>query len=135
MVLYLRAADPNGYAIPDVWACKTRYIRQIDPHLLICLKSGDSPTILLTEPDKPPTELRDRWKVVEKMLMVTQYAFSGDYTGWFTYRCIVSTPEQYLVVKAIEKGVLEVAKYDAGKLICTKYTFVILSKVVQMTGL
>jgi len=28
--------------------------------------SGDSPTIPLTEADKPPAELRDRWKVVEK---------------------------------------------------------------------
>lgn len=44
-------------------------------------QSGDSPTIPLTEVDEPPTELRDRWKVVEKMAMVTQYAFSGDYTG------------------------------------------------------
>jgi len=58
--------------------------------------SGDSPTIPLCEVNEPPTELRERWKLVEKMAMVTQYAFSGDYT-----------------VEAIEKSVEEVAKYDA----------------------
>ncbi|RDB28140.1 von Willebrand factor A domain-containing protein 8 [Hypsizygus marmoreus] len=58
--------------------------------------SGDGPDIPLVEADKPPTELRDRWKVVEKMAMIPQYAFAGDYT-----------------VEAIEKGVNEVGKYDA----------------------
>ncbi|KAI0943485.1 hypothetical protein AcW1_002637 [Taiwanofungus camphoratus] len=58
--------------------------------------SGDSPEIPLVVPDKLPTELRDRWKVVEKMEMVSQYAFAGDYT-----------------VEAIEKAVNEVAKFDA----------------------
>ncbi|KAF7986115.1 hypothetical protein HWV62_41553 [Athelia sp. TMB] len=58
--------------------------------------SGESPTIPLCEANEPPAELRDRWKIVEKMSMVTQYAFSGDYT-----------------VEAIEKSVQEVAKYDA----------------------
>ncbi|EIW79654.1 hypothetical protein CONPUDRAFT_137936 [Coniophora puteana RWD-64-598 SS2] len=58
--------------------------------------SGDEPTIPLVETDKPPSSLKDRWKVIEKMDMVTQYAFSGDYT-----------------VEAIRKGVEEVAKFDA----------------------
>lgn len=44
-------------------------------------KSGDSPTIPLVEADHPPTEVHERWKVVEKMEMVTQYTFAGDYTG------------------------------------------------------
>ncbi|KAF5384151.1 hypothetical protein D9615_003188 [Tricholomella constricta] len=58
--------------------------------------SGDGPDIPLVLADKPPTELRDRWKVVEKMAMIPQYAFAGDYT-----------------VEAIEHGVNEVGKYDA----------------------
>jgi len=58
--------------------------------------SGDEPTIPLVDTDKPPSSLKDRWKVIEKMDMVTQYAFSGDYT-----------------VEAIRKGVEEVAKFDA----------------------
>ncbi|KAG6885080.1 hypothetical protein C0993_006041 [Termitomyces sp. T159_Od127] len=60
--------------------------------------SGEAPDIPLVLLDKPPTELRDRCKVVEKMYMIPQYAFAGDYT-----------------VEAIEKGVTEVAKYDAGR--------------------
>jgi len=58
--------------------------------------SGDGPDIPLVEVDKPPTELKDRWKVTEKMFMVPQYAFAGDFT-----------------IEAIVKGVTEVAKYDA----------------------
>lgn len=45
------------------------------------LKSGDGPDIPLVEADSPPPEVKDRWKVVEKMNMIPQYAFSGDYTG------------------------------------------------------
>ncbi|KAG6898082.1 hypothetical protein C0992_006002 [Termitomyces sp. T32_za158] len=59
--------------------------------------SGEAPDIPLVLVDKPPTELRDRCKVVEKMYMIPQYAFAGDYT-----------------VEAIEKGVTEVGNYDAG---------------------
>ena len=44
-------------------------------------QSGDSPMIPLVEADHPPTEVRDRWKVVEKMEMITQYTFAGDYTS------------------------------------------------------
>jgi hypothetical protein len=44
-------------------------------------QSGDGPDILLTEEGKPLTELKDRWKVTEKMLMIPQYAFAGDFTG------------------------------------------------------
>ncbi|KZT28299.1 hypothetical protein NEOLEDRAFT_1129681 [Neolentinus lepideus HHB14362 ss-1] len=58
--------------------------------------SGDSPVIPLVESDKPPKEMHERWKVVQKMDMTTQYSFAGDYT-----------------VEAIEKSVLEVGKFDA----------------------
>ncbi|KAF7366325.1 von Willebrand factor A domain-containing protein 8 [Mycena sanguinolenta] len=62
--------------------------------------SEDSPgmgaDIPLVEASKPPTEMKDRWKVVEKMLMIPQYAFAGDYT-----------------VEAIEKGVKDVGAFDA----------------------
>jgi hypothetical protein len=44
-----------------------------------------------------PLELKDRVKVVEKMDMIPQYTFAGDYT-----------------VEAIEKASQEVAKFDAG---------------------
>ncbi|KDR77148.1 hypothetical protein GALMADRAFT_246376 [Galerina marginata CBS 339.88] len=62
----------------------------------MCGHSGDGPDITLTEVDKPPPEIKDRWKVTEKMNMIPQYAFAGDFT-----------------VEAIIKGVNEVAKYDA----------------------
>jgi len=44
-------------------------------------QSGDGPDIMLTEEGKPLTELKDRWKVTEKMFMIPQYAFAGDFTG------------------------------------------------------
>lgn len=69
---------------------KEKYVWDIYGH------SGDGPDIPLVEADKPPTELKERWKVAEKMYMVPQYAFAGDFT-----------------VEAIAKGVAEVAKYDA----------------------
>jgi hypothetical protein len=36
---------------------------------------------MLTEEGKPLSGLKDRWKVTEKMLMIPQYAFAGDFTG------------------------------------------------------
>ena len=54
---------------------------------ILVTQSGDSPVIPLVESDKLPTEIKDRWKVVDKMEMVTQYTFAGDYTGMATYRC------------------------------------------------
>ncbi|TCD60876.1 hypothetical protein EIP91_009382 [Steccherinum ochraceum] len=69
---------------------KDKYVWDIYGH------SGDSAEIPLVEAGKYPTEVRDRWKVVEKMELVTQYAFAGDYT-----------------VEAIDKAVQEVAKFDA----------------------
>ena len=51
----------------------------------------------MVEAEKYPTSIKDRWKVIEKMDMIPQYAFAGDYT-----------------VEAIEKGVQQVAKFDAG---------------------
>ena len=45
----------------------------------IC-QSGDGPTIPLLEAGSTP-DTAARWKVVEKMNMITQYAFAGDYTG------------------------------------------------------
>jgi len=62
----------------------------------MCGHSGDGHDIELVSADKPPTDLKTRWKVVEKMNMVPQYAFAGDYT-----------------VEAIAKGVHDVAKYEA----------------------
>ncbi|KAJ8082257.1 hypothetical protein PM082_008104 [Marasmius tenuissimus] len=58
--------------------------------------SGDEPVIPLVAANAPPTEMKERWKVVEKMYMIPQYAFAGDYT-----------------VEAIKKGVEEVGKFDA----------------------
>ncbi|KAF7342156.1 von Willebrand factor A domain-containing protein 8 [Mycena venus] len=58
--------------------------------------SGDGADIPLVDALKPPTEMKDRWKVVEKMSMIPQYAFAGDYT-----------------VEAIEKGVKDVGAFDA----------------------
>ncbi|KAI8989190.1 AAA domain-containing protein [Trametes punicea] len=57
--------------------------------------SGDSPSIPLVEAGQQ-LEIRDRWKVVDKMEMITQYTFAGDYT-----------------LDAIDKAVTEVAKFDA----------------------
>jgi len=68
---------------------KEKYLWDIYAH------SGDSPDIPLVLAGKPPIELQDRWKVVEKMMMIPQYCFAGDYT-----------------VEALEKGVQEVAKFD-----------------------
>lgn len=49
----------------------------------VSLQSGDGPDITLTEVEKPPTEIKERWKVTEKMNMIPQYAFAGDYTGGY----------------------------------------------------
>lgn len=68
--------------------------------------------------DHPPSELKDRWKVVEKMAMIPQYAFAGDYT-----------------VEAIEKGVEEVAKFDAGVLLFHHGGEALLTRDIQTTGL
>ncbi|KLO18907.1 hypothetical protein SCHPADRAFT_935748 [Schizopora paradoxa] len=69
---------------------KDKYVWDIYGH------SGDSPTIPLVEVDNQPKGISDRWKVVEKMTMISQYAFAGDYT-----------------IEAIEKAVDEVSKFDA----------------------
>ncbi|KAH8102169.1 AAA domain-containing protein [Cristinia sonorae] len=69
---------------------KDKYVWDIVGH------SGDSSIIPLVEAGNYPTEIRDRWKIVEKMEMVTQYTFAGDNT-----------------VEAIEKSVTEVSKHDA----------------------
>jgi len=69
---------------------KDKYIWDIYGH------SGDSPTIPLIEANEPPSELQDRFKVVEKMNMIPQYTFAGDYT-----------------VEAIEDASKEVSKFDA----------------------
>ncbi len=69
------------------------------------------------EVDNQPKEIRDRWKIVEKMTMITQYAFAGDYTS----ECVTSVVENALaekneqIVEAIEKAVDEVSKFDAGE--------------------
>lgn len=79
-------------------------------------QSGDGPDIMLTEEGKPLTQLKDRWKVTEKMFMIPQYAFAGDFTGMYSsvqssFSVVVIT---LYIVEAITKGVTEVAKYDAG---------------------
>ncbi|KAF8508458.1 AAA domain-containing protein [Hysterangium stoloniferum] len=68
---------------------KQKYVWDIYGH------SGDGSSILLLEAGSTP-DISERWKVVEKMEMISQYAFAGDYT-----------------VEAIEKAVTQVAKYDA----------------------
>ncbi|KAF5377791.1 hypothetical protein D9757_008075 [Collybiopsis confluens] len=62
----------------------------------MCGHSGDESVIELIKAGEPPVELKERWKVTEKMNMIPQYAFAGDNT-----------------VEAIQKGVDEVAKFDA----------------------
>lgn len=69
---------------------------------------------MLTEEDKPLTELKDRWKVTEKMLMIPQYAFAGDFTGMSLSVHSSFCLNRVYAVEAITKGVTEVAKYDAG---------------------
>ncbi|KAI1792782.1 AAA domain-containing protein [Ganoderma leucocontextum] len=67
---------------------KEKYVWDIYGH------SGDSPEVALVEVDKP-LELKERWKVVDKMEMITQYTFAGDFT-----------------LEAIDKSVTDVAKFD-----------------------
>ncbi|KAF8830095.1 hypothetical protein HHX47_DHR2000623 [Lentinula edodes] len=63
----------------------------------MCGHSGDEPLISLVTAEQPPTKIKERWKVTEKMYMIPQYAFAGDNT-----------------VEAIQKGVDEVANFDAA---------------------
>ena len=42
----------------------------------------------LVEADKP-LELKDRWKVVDKMEMITQYTFAGDFTRMSRYLFLI----------------------------------------------
>ncbi|KAJ3746345.1 AAA domain-containing protein [Lentinula detonsa] len=62
----------------------------------VTFKSGDEPLIPLVTAGHPPADIKERWKVTEKMYMIPQYAFAGDNT-----------------VEAIQKGVDEVVKFDA----------------------
>ncbi|TFY75430.1 hypothetical protein EWM64_g8582 [Hericium alpestre] len=57
--------------------------------------SGDSPEIPLVTVGQPITEVSQRWAVAEKMNLITQYAFAGDFT-----------------VEALEKAAIEVSKFD-----------------------
>ncbi|EKM57120.1 uncharacterized protein PHACADRAFT_92032 [Phanerochaete carnosa HHB-10118-sp] len=59
---------------------------------------GDSAEVPLVTAGASPAAVADRWKVVQKMDLTTQYSFAGDYT-----------------VEAIEKAVDEVAKFDADE--------------------
>ena len=63
--------------------------------------------------------MKDRWKVVQKMDLTTQYSFAGDYTG---KPSPVVTPDAgsltMSIVEAIEKSVHEIAKFDAGTAVC-----------------
>ncbi|CDO72121.1 hypothetical protein BN946_scf184962.g64 [Trametes cinnabarina] len=68
---------------------KEKYVWDIYGH------SGDSPSIPLVEAGQQ-LEIRDRWKVVDKMEMITQYTFAGDHT-----------------LEAIDKAVSDIASFDA----------------------
>ena len=67
----------------------------------------------LVEANKP-LELRERWKVVDKMEMITQYTFAGDFTRTFNDLIPGINPLKILTVEAIDKSVTEVAKFDGG---------------------
>jgi hypothetical protein len=70
----------------------------------------------LTDASKPPTELKERWKITEKMYMIPQYAFAGDFTGKMVVVYLLGDIHSHAcAVESIVKGVNEVAKYDAGK--------------------
>lgn len=64
----------------DDWPRKLSSETDLNAHHPI-MQSGDGPDIILVEVDKPPIELKERWKVAEKMHMIPQYAFAGDFTG------------------------------------------------------
>ncbi|KAL1948550.1 hypothetical protein VTO73DRAFT_12625 [Trametes versicolor] len=68
---------------------KEKYVWDIYGH------SGDSASIPLVEAGQE-LEIRDRWKVVDKMETITQYTFAGDYT-----------------LEAIDKAVVDIAQFDA----------------------
>jgi hypothetical protein len=63
---------------------------------------------------KPPTEMKERWKVIEKMALVPQYAFAGDYTGQSLSPFCCCRLDCFFPVEAIEKGVNDVGAFDAG---------------------
>lgn len=39
----------------------------------------------MVEAHNPPKGIKDRWKVLEKMELTTQYSFAGDYTGTVSF--------------------------------------------------
>lgn len=45
----------------------------------------------LVEAHNPPKGIKDRWKVLEKMELTTQYSFAGDYTGMVSFALAPST--------------------------------------------
>ncbi len=67
--------------------------------------SGDSAEIPLVSAEQLPKDAGERYKVIAKMNLCSQMAFSGDYT-----------------LEAIEKAVDSVAECDAGKLIIAEYS-------------
>lgn len=62
--------------------------------------SGESAEIPFVNVDALPTNSGDRWKIVEKMALITQYCWPGDET-----------------LNALNKAVDAVAEADAGALI------------------
>ncbi|CAH7688707.1 AAA domain-containing protein [Phakopsora pachyrhizi] len=71
-----------------------RYVWDIVGH------AGDSPEIPLVKLDDLPKSILDRWKVIEKIKLFSQYAIAGDHT-----------------IEAIEKGVDAVAEMESDEAI------------------
>ena len=79
-------------------------------------------------------EIRDRWKVVDKMEMITQYTFAGDFTGTCRSPSFPGNSglSALIAVEAIDKAVTEVAKFDAGETLSVACGTML--TVLQMTG-
>ena len=79
----------------------------------ILLQSGDSPEVALVEANQQ-LEIKERWKVVDKMEMITQYTFAGDFTRRSNGFALGIRLLTIVIVEAIDKSVTEVAKFDGG---------------------
>lgn len=69
-----------------VWDVRAFTLAHVEPVLMSVLSQiighcGDTAEVPLVAAGSPPEEVVDRWKVVQKMDLTTQYSFAGDYTG------------------------------------------------------